>query len=72
MAALAQQAPGNKEHGHSSLAPLVPSPPHAPTHALTTQEHVVALVQQALEEAGITPTDIGCIAYTKVRTVPRL
>ena len=30
------------------------------------QEHLVALVQAALKEAGVTPADISCVAYTKV------
>ncbi len=30
------------------------------------QEHIVSLVQQALKEAGVSPADISCIAYTKV------
>lgn len=30
------------------------------------QEHVVALVRQGLKEAGVSPADISCIAYTKV------
>ena len=29
------------------------------------QEHVVALVQAALAEAGVSPADMGCVAYTK-------
>lgn len=32
------------------------------------QQHVLDLVQQALEEAHVEPKDIHCIAYTKVRT----
>ena len=28
---------------------------------------MVALVQAALKEAGVTPADISCVAYTKVR-----
>ncbi|CAL8466701.1 g6237 [Coccomyxa elongata] len=33
--------------------------------AIHHQEHVVALVRQALKEAGVSPADISCIAYTK-------
>ena len=35
--------------------------------ALHHQHWAVKLVQQALEEAGVGPADISCIAYTKVR-----
>ena len=34
--------------------------------ALHHQEWAVRLVQQALQEAGVTPQQIGCIAFTKV------
>lgn len=34
--------------------------------ALHHQEWAVKLVQQALAEAGLTPADISCIAFTKV------
>lgn len=36
--------------------------------ALHHQEWAVKLVQQALAEAGVTPSQIGCIAFTKVPT----
>ena len=36
--------------------------------ALHHQQHVVALVQQALDEAKLGPRDISSIAYTKVET----
>ena len=35
--------------------------------ALHHQQHIVALVQEALTEARLTPADIAAIAYTKVR-----
>lgn len=39
----------------------------AATHQHTSsQQHVLGLVQQALEEARVEPKDIHCIAYTKV------
>ena len=31
------------------------------------QEHIIGIVQKALQEANVKPTDISCIAYTKVQ-----
>ena len=38
------------------------------TEALLRQEHILALVKAALGEAKITPAQLDCIAYTKVKT----
>ena len=38
-----------------------------PSHvALAPQKHILDLVDQALETAGVAPADIDVIAYTKV------
>lgn len=34
------------------------------------QKHAVRLVKEALDIAGVTPSDIACIAYTKVIPAP--
>ena len=34
------------------------------------QEHIVGIVQKALQEANVKPTHISCIAYTKVQHDP--
>jgi tRNA A37 threonylcarbamoyltransferase TsaD len=39
----------------------------AATSMWCAQEHIIQLVQQALEDAALKPGDIDCIAYTKVR-----
>ena len=36
------------------------------------QEHIIDLVQKALKEAGVSPADLSCIAYTKVGRAPSL
>ena len=39
--------------------------------ALLVQKHAVRLVKEALGIAGVGPSDIACIAYTKVSPAPR-
>ena len=45
--------------GVGTRGPL-PTPPPA-----CRQQHIIPLVQQALAEAGVTPSDIAAVAYTK-------
>jgi N6-L-threonylcarbamoyladenine synthase len=54
---------GFDDNQRASKLPSIP--PSSPPFSLFSKEHVIALVQAALAEAGVTPADIGCIAYTK-------
>ena len=40
------------------------------TIPLHVQKHAIRLVKEALDIAGVSPSDIACIAYTKVSPAP--